>query len=285
MNEKIRAFSRLRLTMTGMQPDLVSALLFRYGCRGIEELSEDVWLVYFTEEQAGAIAARLYKELKTKFPAFQDDQFLLSRLENKDWNAEWKKHYHPLYIGGRTVVAPPWEKDVVKEGRHLVVIDPQMAFGTGSHATTQLIIKALEKYLKSGDFLLDAGTGSGILAIIAGKMGAARITAFDIEIDAVENARHNAKLNGINTVQWYVGQIPPAGKAVYHLITANINRLVLADMLPGLTDCVRPGGLLLLSGILHHEKKHIESAAPANLQFLEENRQDEWISLVYRRIN
>ena len=175
-------------------------------------------------------------------------------VPNHDWLAEWKKDWQPVEVG-RFIVAPPWSE--ITADRIVVRIEPGMAFGTGTHETTRLCLKAIEKYFRGGSFL-DVGTGTGILAIAAAKMfPAAHIEAVDTDAEAVEIARENARLNGVgDRILFRVGSVGEQTSSA-DLVCANLTAPAIVDLLPSLlgASC----GRLVLSGILAEQLELVQS--------------------------
>lgn len=176
------------------------------------------------------------------------------QVPDRDWLAEWKKDWQPVEVG-RFIVAPPWSEITVD--RIVVRIEPGMAFGTGTHETTRLCLKAIEKYFRGGSFL-DVGTGTGILAIAAAKMfPAAHIEAVDTDGEAVEIARENARLNGVgDRILFRVGSVGEQTSSA-DLVCANLTAPVIVELLPSLlgASC----GRLVLSGILAEQLELVQS--------------------------
>lgn len=199
-------------------------------------------------------------------------------VADRDWLAEWKKDWQPVEVG-RFIVAPPWS-GIPSASNHIVIrIEPGMAFGTGTHETTRLCLKAIEKYFRGGSFL-DVGTGTGILAIAAAKMFPdAGIQACDTDVEAVEIARENARLNGLgNRIDFRAGSLDEQ-TASADLVCANLTAPVIVDLLPGLIGVTC--GRLVLSGILDSQVELIrlrllELTAP----ILESYQDGEWVALV-----
>jgi ribosomal protein L11 methyltransferase len=195
---------------------------------------------------------------------------------NRDWLAEWKKDWQPVEVG-RFIVAPPWSEITVD--RIVVRIEPGMAFGTGTHETTRMCLKAIEKYFRGGSFL-DVGTGTGILAIAAAKMfPAAHIEAVDTDGEAVEIARENARLNGVgDRILFRVGSVGEQTSSA-DLVCANLTAPVIVDLLPSLlgASC----GRLVLSGILAEQSELVRSRL---LELGTDNfgidQDGEWVALV-----
>ena len=174
-------------------------------------------------------------------------------VNEEDWANSWKKYYTTLHIGKRTVIVPMWEEYEAKEGEIVVKMDPGMAFGTGSHETTRLVIELLEKYTKQGVRMLDVGTGSGILAICASKLGAGECKAYDIDPIAVKVANENIAESGQTNVTCEVSDLLKqvdldGGK--YDLICANIVADIIIRMTPDIGRFMKDDCVLLCSGII-----------------------------------
>ena len=208
-----------------------------------------------------------------------------TQIENADWLAEWKKHWKPTTVGS-FVIAPPWS-DVEDNNKIVIRIEPNMAFGTGTHETTQLCLDAIDKYYSPGDTFLDVGTGTGILAIAAAKINLKseisnfKFTACDTDRDAVAIAIENARLNGVNgLVDFEVGPID--GKSpVYDFVCANLTLDVILPLLPLLLEKARK--TLVLSGILVEQKSQIVGAlAELGINEPSVNEAGEWLSCVIR---
>ncbi len=208
-------------------------------------------------------------------------------LVDADWTEAWKEHYRPLRIGERLVVSPTWLEPETKPGDKTIWLDPGMAFGTGTHPSTQLILVLLERYLRPGDQVLDVGTGSGILAIAALKLGAASIYATDIDGYAIETALKNAEMNQVaDDLDLAVGSVPRSG--AYPLICANILADVLAELLlqQALADRLAPGGVMLLSGIIAARRHMVDLALAArSLQVIDTVQDGDWLALAVQRLS
>lgn len=174
-------------------------------------------------------------------------------VNEEDWANSWKKYYTTLHIGKRTVIVPMWEEYDPKEGEIVVKMDPGMAFGTGSHETTRLVIELLEKYTKQGVRMLDVGCGSGILAICASKLGAGECKAYDIDPIAVKVANENIMESGQENITCEVSDLLKSvdldgGK--YDLICANIVADIIIRMTPDIGRFMKDDCVLLCSGII-----------------------------------
>jgi ribosomal protein L11 methyltransferase len=214
-----------------------------------------------------------------------DGRLTTRPIQDEEWAEAWKRFFHPLRVGRSLVIKPSWEAFTPRPGDRVIELDPGMAFGTGAHPTTQLCLALLEERVAPGDRVLDLGTGSGILAIAAARLGSARVLALDVDPIAVSAARENAARNGVServTVQ--EGSVEAAGSAPYDLIVANILAGVIRDLAPDLARLTRPGGLLLASGIIADRAGEVAAALKAAGFHLEATRADaEWRALVARR--
>jgi ribosomal protein L11 methyltransferase len=197
-------------------------------------------------------------------------------IPDRDWLAEWKKDWQPAEVG-RFIVAPPWSE--VKAGRIVIRIEPGMAFGTGTHETTRLCLKAIEKYFRGGSFL-DVGTGTGILAMAAAKLfSEARIHAVDVDPEAVAIARENARLNGLgDRITFQVGSVNQQTSSA-DLVCANLTAPVIVELLPLLLGVTC--GRLVLSGILVEQSDLVRSRLlEMGIDRVETEQDGEWIALV-----
>lgn len=207
------------------------------------------------------------------------------------WAESWKVHYQPVRVGRRLMVIPAWLNPPLAPDDVPLRMDPGMAFGTGTHPTTQLCLAALEAYLHPGQTMLDLGTGSGILSIAAAKLLAGPIVALDIDDDAVRVARENCAANGVtdqirvekgSLTEVLAGQF---GAVEFPLVVANILPLVLVRLFEqGLARCVAPGGIIILSGILEEQGALVrEAAEKQGLQFVAQEQCETWVAQVARR--
>ena len=214
-----------------------------------------------------------------------------SLLGEEDWASSWKAHFKPLAIGNRLLITPSWESTDAAQERAVIVLDPGMAFGTGGHETTRLCLECLEGLLVPAPAdlasikILDLGTGSGILAIAAAKLGALLIDAVDIDPQAVIVARENCILNSVDQ-QIQCSTTPLEQLASdYQIILANILAEELVRMALELVSRLNPGGSLILSGILAEREELVRSGFdPFPLRFEASLAAGEWRCLHYRRL-
>lgn len=199
-------------------------------------------------------------------------------LREEDWATAWKAYYKPARIGKHFVIKPTWEEAPAEAGDIVLELDPGMAFGTGTHPTTTLCLEMLEKIVRPGQRVFDLGTGSGILAIAAAKLGA-RVEAVDLDKVAVEVARENVALNGVGEsvkVEW--GDLGQVLDGQADLVVANIIADVIIRLLPELRQLLAPAGEFLASGIIDTRADEVEAELKAaGLEIVERAEDSGWI--------
>jgi ribosomal protein L11 methyltransferase len=208
----------------------------------------------------------------------------VSRIDDPGWATMWQKRFEPFPIGDRLTIVPPWDR-VAGPNRIPIVIQPGQAFGTGHHASTFGVLNILERLFITQRFarVLDVGTGSGILAIAARKLGATQATAIDLDAIALENARENAELNGVARAIRFSAAPLSSIRGRFELITANILSSVLHEMAPRLKAKIKPGGYLILAGILAREADSVVAAYGPELRWLETRADGPWRTLLLQR--
>lgn len=208
-------------------------------------------------------------------------------VHEEDWANSWKQYYKPIKTGEKLVIVPEWETYDPADGEIVVLMDPGMAFGTGTHETTRLCAMLLEKYVCSGDRMLDVGCGSGILAICAAKLGAGSCFACDIDPVAVRIAGENAALNQTAQVETGVSDLLAQAKKVpggYNVCCANIVADVIIRLSPDIGAFMEPDGVLIVSGIItERAEETISALETAGWYLIDERRENGWFAGALKR--
>ena len=201
-------------------------------------------------------------------------------VEQEDWQNAWKKYYHAMDIGSRLAIVPGWEQHDTE--RIKIVMDPGMAFGTGTHETTSLCLETLDELVQGGERVLDIGTGSGILAIAALKLGAKVAEGVDIDPMCVRTAGENAERNGVNdrfTV--LVGDLSDKASGEYNIITANIVAAAILSLAPHVPVLMAPGARFIASGIIDERKEEVLTGLrAAGLEPVQVKEKRGWVCII-----
>jgi ribosomal protein L11 methyltransferase len=213
------------------------------------------------ESHQATLAARLDEIRSLGLGTIEQPQ--VGWVQEEDWANAWKAYFKPTKVGERLVIIPSWEPYELAEGELPLHLDPGMAFGTGTHPTTALCLRQLEGLVKEGARVLDVGTGSGILAIAAARLGAAEVHAIDIDGVAVQVARENAAKNGV-AISVAQGELAAVEGGNYDLVIANIIASIIIEILPEAVPRLKDGGHLLCSGIIAEKKEQVLAAITEN---------------------
>jgi ribosomal protein L11 methyltransferase len=217
-------------------------------------------------------------------------QAVFKEIADQNWMAAWKEHYHPIPIGKKLLILPAWIEQKDME-RIAVKIDPSMAFGTGTHPSTQLCLELVEDYTRPGETVIDIGCGSGILSIAALKMGASHALAVDIDAESVKATQEASAANGVlERVETGLGSIAEIQNGSYHikqapLVLANILAPVLIRLFgEGMANLVEPGGVIVLAGILAEQGDGVRASAEKHgLKFVEIRQTLDWVAFVMKK--
>lgn len=217
----------------------------------------------------------------------QVGELQISERQEEDWANAWKEHFKPLRAGNRVVIAPPWhEYTALSDDEIVVILDPGMAFGTGTHPSSRLCLMGLEAAIRPGDRVLDVGAGSGILAISAAKLGASAVDAVDIEPVAERAAAENAERNGVaDRIRVAAGSAGADGPfpGRYDIVLANIISRVLIELVESIVNSIEPGGTLVLAGIIDSRESLVREAYEAHgLELTHRAQLEDWVGLTYR---
>ncbi len=283
--------------------DIVSEICFEMlPCEGVvlaEETYKDLEMVSTTEgtlkvflydngiseDEIRAILAEQRNILKSR--SFSDDELgswnlSLQKKENQDWSKKWKEKWDVTHVSDRITVVPDWiEYSPLRKDEVVIRLEPGCAFGTGTHQTTQLCMKAIEKYMPLNAKMADIGTGSGILAICAAKFGASEVYGCDNDPTVIDVAKENAQKNAakcvfeLNTTDMITEK--------FDFVCANILHNVLAEIMPDLKNIMKNNAIMVLSGILDEKKQVVLDAVKKyDLELLEEAHQNQWFALIVK---
>jgi ribosomal protein L11 methyltransferase len=281
--------SRLKPAAQG-GPDLLQAALVDYRIAAIDESASDLWRVFFSNN---AERDRAAANLTRQFP---DLSLRPLDVPDEDWVAKSQADLRAVRVGN-IIVAPPW--DIPHTGKlkldpsadfgatHLrrpvvIVIKPSMGFGTGHHATTRLCLAALQRLDLQGKSAVDVGTGSGILAIAASRLGAAPVIGIDDDANALQAAEENLTLNRGADVTLTTADLRSASPGTFDLVTANLTGALLIEAAGRLRDLAKPGGRLVLSGFLRHEEASVMAAYSGGAATTR-SEEEEWVCVTEQR--
>ena len=285
------AWQELSITVPHEYVEPISYLFGRYGKGVSTELAGNGQVLLRTYLTSGSKQRMARIDVGVRLVGAIEpigDLMVRDLPEDEDWMNSWKSHFKILRIGKRLVIKPTWLELDESTGPDDIVIelDPGIAFGTGYHPTTDTCLQAMEEHITPGMNVLDLGTGSGILTITAMKLGAGKVTALDIDTQAVTAARRNFRRTGISKqVRLGKGSVPhptaPAGE--FDLAVANISARGVADRCPFILTALKPGALFIASGLLATQKQEVADAVePLGFTLVSEWPQEEWVTLLYR---
>lgn len=207
-------------------------------------------------------------------------EFRKEFIPGQNWNEIWESNFHPVIVGDfcgiRADFHPPHENVKIE-----LIINPKMAFGTGHHETTYMVVEAMETLPFEGAKVLDYGCGTGVLAILASRLGAGFTDAVDIEEESFLNTAENCRVNLVSNVQAFHGTLDVVPGKDYDIILANINRNVILDSLPSLSGMMKPGGILVVSGFVKEDEDLLKNALSLQqFQLIEIKRKNNWLAMV-----
>lgn len=298
----------IAVTVSSEGEEAVTDLFYRLGSKGVvveapelikEYIDSGVWdyHVFDDIEITGKCVIKGYfpedERLNGRLVSLREELLLLKELfpgwsmesesimvKEEDWANEWKRFFKPVRIGNRFLIKPTWEDVVPQDEVVMIEIDPGMAFGTGTHPTTTLCLEAIEEHVREGLKVFDIGTGSGILAVAAAKLGA-KVQAGDIDIMAVRIARENVALNGVtDRVKVAAGNLGEIFSGQADVVIANIIADVIIELLPELPALLKPDGLFIASGIIDTRSEDVvDNMKKAGLETVGRMEESGWVLL------
>ena len=291
-------YYELKISINPEMEDIISDIFFsNFDCEGVvlaEEAYKDLEMTSTTRGTLKVFLTSFPQNLKEilhierellKERGFSDEELgsweiELEEKENQDWSKKWKEKWDVTHVTDKISIVPSWLSYTPKENEITITLDPGCAFGTGTHQTTQLCMKALEKYMPKGASVADIGTGSGILAICAIKLGANSAYGCDNDPTVIDVCIENAQKNGITETTFELNTADKITKK-YDFVCANILHNILAEIMGDLKNVMKPGAQMVLSGILDEKKAVVfEAVQRFNLRVVEILHQDQWIAIV-----
>lgn len=312
-------YYELRLQINPDMEDLLSEIFFdNFDCEGIvlaEETYKDLEMVATTEGTLRVFLRNDYDDIedlrydienvldltREEFLSrglTEDElgswEFTLEEKENEDWSKKWKESWDVTHVTENIAVVPDWIEYTPKDSEVIIKLEPGCAFGTGTHQTTQLCMKALEKYMKHGDKVADIGMGSGILSILAKKLGASFVYGCDNDETVIDVAKENARKNGLKVAErlsdtkdfdcYFELNTADKVQEKFDFVCANILHFVLAEIMNDLKNIMKSGAIMSLSGILDEKKQMVLDAIEREkLEIVEEIKQEQWTSFVVKK--
>jgi ribosomal protein L11 methyltransferase len=279
---------KLILTLDEASRDAAAGFLFDLGAQGVEERPDGLfgWFAAEADPELLRQGAENYLRSLESLPGHDSGAWsaTVEHQVDEDWQAVWKSQWRQQHVGRHLSICPSWIEPEETETRHVLRLDPGNAFGTGTHESTRLLLEWLDDLngQLAGLNVLDAGCGTGILSLAALKLGAAFVLGLDIEPEAVENSRENARVNDCRSNSFFRLGDPRELGAEYSfdLVLANIQRSVIEEIFPDLLRVLKPGGRLLLAGLLEPEEGVIRAlAAEWRLDPPEVRHSGEWIAM------
>jgi ribosomal protein L11 methyltransferase len=277
-------YKEFTVTAEPFVPEIISSLLWELDISGINE--EVNCLKIFAPQSAGLTVEQMNEVLQRLVNEKLLRNYYVEEnlIEDKNWNEEWKKNIQVMKLSERIVIKPTFRDYSSSEGEIVITLDPKMSFGTGEHQTTRLMVKALEKYIKPGDKVLDIGSGTGILAIAAVKLGASSALGIDNDEWCLMNGIENCRLNLVDDkVKIRLAEITQIDEKEFDLIAANIQKNVLLNIAEKISAKLKKEGTAILSGLLDYDTDEVISHyKKCGMNFLDKYEMGEWAVLIFK---
>lgn len=293
------AWSELRIAVPDELEELVADILLEFGSSGMEirddhtfmKSSEtgQIQLVGFFEQPIVAAKLTQIRHALESHPMTRhldwSDRLTAHHLQTEDWSTSWQKRFKPLYPTENVIIHPSWEPVQATPRQIAIQIDPKMAFGTGEHETTLMCVQALETWLRPGMRVLDLGTGTAILAILAEKMGATEILALDHDLDAIDAAHENIRINRAEKITLIQADLEDfSTRTTFDLVIGNLQGFIIKRCWSSINPTLTPANIGIFSGILITEVDDLKALfESSHLKILETRTRNEWALMTVRR--
>ncbi len=280
----MKTFKKFIITTKPTNNDLVSGLLWQLDIDGINETDNGV-IVFanssknISRDDIGIILREMIDEKLIESFYIQEET-----LEDKNWNEEYEKNVRVIEVTEKIVIKPSFKEYISKPGQIIITIDPKMSFGTGEHATTQLVLQLIEKYIHGGEKVLDVGSGTAVLGISTVLLSAASSLCIDNDEWCVLNGNENVNANYLSSkVEIRLAEIKQIEEKEFDLIVANINKHILLEIADEIKIKIKKNGTIILSGLLISDENDIvEKYTQLQFKLIEKITMDEWCALVFQ---
>lgn len=278
-----KSYKEFLITAEPLNVEILSSVLWELNIDGISE--EINCIKVFTHDKS--VSEQMIKdslEQLRKNNLIRNYEIQENLLYEKNWNEEWEKSREVIRISEMIVIKPTFKQYEPKQNEIVITLDPKMSFGTGEHPTTKICIGLLERYIKPGMKVLDVGSGTAILSIVAAKLGASKVIAFDIDEWSIINGSENVKLNQVDDiVEVRMCELGDIEENNFDLIVANIQRNILIELAQAIKTRIKQNGILILSGLLELDRDAINSTF-SSVGFEETDfiQMDDWIGIVFK---
>jgi ribosomal protein L11 methyltransferase len=283
----------LQLSLKAPPPalDAIANFLIERGSPGVVLTRNEVRAFFARSPRTPALKREIHRflrDIRKIYPGFGDHPLGWTLLKEKNWAHSWRRFFSPHKVGRSLWITPPWVNPPESRRRHIIMIEPGMAFGTGTHATTRCCLEFLEHLAERFDggelSALDVGTGSGILAIAAAKLGAASVVALDNDPTALKVARGNVRVNRVERrIRLANCRLEKLDES-FEVVVANLTAETILDLAAALAERVAADGYLVLSGILQLKAGRVlRRFAPSSFVLLSQRREKEWVTLLLQK--
>lgn len=281
----MKSYREFIITTEPFNAEILSSILWELNIDGINE--EVNCLKVFAKDESVTTDAieselNLLKENKLLREFSVQENFIVE----KNWNEEWEKSREVVHVTNKIVIKPTFKDYEPNSSEIVLTLDPKMSFGTGDHQTTKICLMFIEKYIKPGMKILDAGSGTAILGIAAAKLDAGKVIAFDIDDWCYENGIENTQLNNVvDKVEIKKCELKDIEENNFDLIIANIQKNILSELAKGFKSRINSGGILILSGLLEMDKDAIVSKySEVGFSEIDYLKMDDWIGIVFNKL-
>ncbi len=277
----MKSYNEIKIPVNNELTEEVYNKLYLLGFDTI--LEEENYLIVYVEDTRSEEIDNLKSGLEG---LINPDSIQIKKFEDRNWNREWETNIEPVYVRDKIAVFPSWQKENVKDVEIKIEIDPKMSFGTGHNETTQLVLELMCDFIEKDDkYMLDFGSGTGVLTIAGLKMGMEKAIAIDTDNDAIENSIEYFRINGVSEkVTLYRKNIKDISEENFDVICANIIRSVIENNIRYIYEKLKPGGKIFISGVLINETERVlEVLSASGFSVKEVYKKAEWLGIYARK--